>query len=188
MKTVKILAISDINDVEWNGGTGDADVLVSCGDVADEIIVQAAEAWHCERLFAVKGNHDRSGSFEEPVEDLYLQMREHEDVTFGGFNGSWQYKPRGNYLHTQEEAEALLSSFPPVDVFVSHNSPRGVHDADDGVHYGFRALNAYVERVQPSILIHGHQHVDAEFWLDQTRVVGVYGYRTLEVGSVTGKM
>ncbi len=53
---------------------------------------------------------------------------EHEGVRFGGLNGSWKYKPRGHFLYEQGEAESLLATLPPVDILLSHNSPRGIHD------------------------------------------------------------
>ena len=62
----------------------------------------------------------------------------------GGLNGCWQYKPRGPFLYYQEEAEAFLADFPAVDIFISHNSPRRVHDREDEVHTGFNALNSYI--------------------------------------------
>jgi hypothetical protein len=33
---------------------------------------------------------------------------------------------------------------------------------------------------KPRILIHGHQHVNWESELGDTRVIGVYGHRTIE--------
>ena len=42
-----------------------------------------------------------------------------------------KYKPRGHYLFEDSEVEQQLLTFPPVDVFVAHNSPRCVHDRDD---------------------------------------------------------
>ena len=35
---MKILAIADIDDFHWNYGSGQADVLLSCGDVSDQVI------------------------------------------------------------------------------------------------------------------------------------------------------
>lgn len=67
--------IADIDDFNWSHGSGQADVLVACGDVCD-----------------------------------------------------------------QAEVSDMLAGFPPVDVFIAHNSPRGVHDRDDEIHTGFDAL------------------------------------------------
>ena len=31
-------------------------------------------------------------------------------LSFGGFQGSWKYKPRGHFLYEQEEARAMLAA------------------------------------------------------------------------------
>jgi Icc-related predicted phosphoesterase len=110
-----------------------------------------------------------------------LQTRELGGLRFGGLNGCLQYKPRGAFLYFQEEVDAFLESFPPVDVFISHNSPRGVHDRDDEVHTGFSGINRYIERVAPRLLLHGHQHNERETLVGQTRVIGIYGWKVIEV-------
>ena len=178
---MRLLVIADIDDIQWRGEAGHADVLVSCGDVCDQLIIQAAEAYECRRIFAVKGNHDLISPFPAPIIDLHLRTEIWGMVSFGGFNGSWKYKPRGHYLYEQDEAAELLGGFPGVDIFVSHNSPRGIHDKDDEIHTGFDALVEYIHRHRPKVLIHGHQHVDSETELAGTRVIGVYGHRVIEV-------
>jgi len=47
--------------------------LLSCGDVPDQVILDAAQAYGCRSVFAVKGNHDGSAPFPEPIVDLHLQ-------------------------------------------------------------------------------------------------------------------
>ena len=178
---MRILAIADIDDLRWKGGVGRADLLISCGDVSDPVILEAAEAYQCPRIFAVKGNHDFPAPFPHPIIDLHLRVETYVGMRFGGFNGSWKYKPRGHYLYEQEEAADLLKGFPPVDIFIAHNSPRGVHDKEDGIHPGFEALRAYIQSARPRLLIHGHQHVDSETQLMGTKVLGVYGHRLIEV-------
>ena len=81
---MKILAIADIDDFHWKHGYGKADVLLSCGDVLDEVILEAAKAYACETIFAVKGNHDISLPFAQPIADLHLRTREHGGLRFGG--------------------------------------------------------------------------------------------------------
>ena len=178
---MKILAIADIDDFHWNHGPGQADVLLSCGDVSDQVILEAANAYNCQVIFAVKGNHDTPERFAKSIVDLHLQTSEYAGFRFGGLNGSWKYKPRGHYLYEQGEVENFLLAFPAVDVFLSHNSPRGIHDKEDGVHYGFDGLNAYLAKAKPKLLIHGHQHVERETVVDETRVLCVYGYKIIEV-------
>jgi len=178
---MKLLVLADIDDLHWKHGEGQADVLLSCGDVSDQVILEAARAYRCNLILAVKGNHDGSAAFAQPIVNLHLQVREHGGVSFGGLKGSWRYKPHGDFLYDQGEVQNLLAIFPPVQIFLSHNSPRGIHDREDEVHYGFEGLNTYIRRAKPKVVIHGHQHVDKESRLDETRVIGVYGHRMIEI-------
>lgn len=178
---MKLLVLADIDELRWQGGRGRADALLALGDLADSVILQAAEAWRTAAVFAVRGNHDSDAPFPPPIFDLHLRTAEFGGLRFGGLNGCWQYKPRGSFLYYQEEAEAFLADFPAVDVFISHNSPRRVHDREDGVHTGFSALNSYVERVAPRLLLHGHQHQERETRVGATRVLGVYGWKVIAI-------
>lgn len=178
---MKILVIADIDELRWKGGSGQANLLISCGDVSDPVILEAANAYQCSQIFAVKGNHDTPTPFPSPIVDLHLHMEMLGGLRFGGFNGSWKYKPRGHYLYEQEEAMDLLKGFPPVDIFVSHNSPRGIHDKEDEIHTGLDALKTYIQSAKPRLLIHGHQHLNVETLFAGTKVLGVYGQRLIEV-------
>ena len=42
---MRILVIADIDDLRWKGGSGHADMLISCGDVSDPVILDAAAAF-----------------------------------------------------------------------------------------------------------------------------------------------
>jgi len=178
---MRILLISDIDEFRWKHGEGQADILLACGDVQDKVIIEAAEAFTCSCIFAVKGNHDTNVPFVKPIVDLHLRVEEAAGLKFGGLNGSWKYKPRGHFLYDQWEIEGFLGSFPPVDILLSHNSPRGIHDQEDEVHFGFEGLNTYILRAKPRLLIHGHQHVNKETQLAQTRIIGVYGHQLIEI-------
>ena len=169
------LVIAD-DDSFIKSQTGErADVLISCGDMLDQVIMQTAQAAQCSHIFAVKGNHDGAGSFPAPILNLHLRTENYGGLLFGGFQGSWKYKPRGHFLYDQGEVESLLAAFPPVDVFVAHNSPRHVHDREDEVHLGFEAFAGYIRRVRPRLFFHGHQHINQETRIGETRVIGVYG-------------
>jgi Icc-related predicted phosphoesterase len=158
-----------------------ADVLISCGDMADPVILQTAQAAQCARVFAVKGNHDGAGPFPASIFDLHLRTESFGGLTFGGFRGSWRYKPRGHFLYDEEEVESLVAAFPAVDVFVAHNSPRHIHDRDDEVHLGFEAFGGYISRVQPRYFIHGHHHINQQTRVGETTVIGVYGQKEFDI-------
>jgi uncharacterized protein len=179
---VKVLILADMHDdFHWSGGELVADLVLSCGDVADALVLEAAQACHCKRIFSVKGNHDTNTVFPDSIEDLHLKRIEFDGLSFGGFNGSWKYKPKGHFLYEQFEASGLLAGFPRVDVFVAHNSPRRVHDKEDETHYGFEAFVTYISEKQPRLFFHGHQHVNRETMVGQTRIIGVFGHRLLEI-------
>jgi Icc-related predicted phosphoesterase len=172
-----LLVIADDEALLTKLPEAQADVLVSCGDLPDQTILRVADHCRCRYILAVKGNHDSSAPFEAPIIDLHLRSHAVRGVTFGGFCGAWKYKTRGNYLFEQPEVESALATFPRVDVFVAHNSPRMVHDREDEVHIGFVAFNSYLARTQPRWLLHGHQHINAESTVGATRVTGTYGHR-----------
>jgi predicted phosphodiesterase len=171
-----ILIIADNDAFAWAGPSQPVDLLVSCGDVYDMQVLSAAKACSATRILAVKGNHDLPGPFPPPIMDLHLHVVTLANgLRVGGFAGSWRYKPRGNFLYSQDEAAALIGRFPPVDILVTHNSPAGVHERDTDIHQGFVALSDYISRHSPRLLIHGHQHANRETLVGCTRVVGVFG-------------
>lgn len=178
---MKLTVIADDEAFAKSMPSEQSEVLVSCGDMDDPVILRTAEAVGCSRAFAVKGNHDSGAPFPDPIIDLHLRTESHGGLIFGGFRGSWRYKPRGHFLYDEDEVGELLAAFPPVDVFVAHNSPRHIHDRDDDVHLGFEAFAAYIDRVQPRLFLHGHQHISRETRVGETRVIGVYGCQTFDV-------
>ena len=181
---MKLLVIADDDLFAKTPTSERADVLISCGDMADQVILQTAQAAQCACIFAVKGNHDGAAPFPASILDLHLRTQSFGGFTFGGFHGSWRYKPRGHFLYEQDEVADLVAAFPPVDVFVAHNSPRHIHDRDDKVHLGFEAFGSYIRRVKPRLFFHGHQHISQETRIGETRVIGVYGRQTFDIQAV----
>src|SRR4051812_31260249 len=157
-KKLTFLIIADDESVIRTLPAQSADILISCGDLPHETILAVAQKCHCSEILAVKGNHDSSAPFRPPIRDLHLKTFDYQRLRFGGFCGSWKYKPKGNYLFEQNEVESQLENFPHVNFFIAHNSPRGVHDREDDVHLGFTAFNKYLKRVAPVYFFHGHQH------------------------------
>ncbi len=180
-KSMTLLVIADDEGVLSKLPDVAAEVLVSCGDLPDHVILDAAKRCCCRHILAVKGNHDGSGAFPAPILNLHLQTRAVRGITFGGFAGAWKYKPRGNYLFEQSEVQTALAEFPGVNVFVAHNSPRTIHDREDEVHSGFTAFNSYMARTNPRWLLHGHQHLNVESSVGITCVIGTYGHRFIVI-------
>jgi uncharacterized protein len=193
---MNLLGLADDDGVRHDLTAQPVDLVLSLGDVADLVILEAVKQPQCRCIFAVKGNHDGGGPFPPPIINLHLVVQILDGVPFGGFNGSWRYKPRGHYLYEQEEAERLLAGFPAVDVFGAHNSPRNVHERDTEVHVGFEAFSRYIDRAQPRLFIHGHQHVNQDTLIGRTQVMGSLAsgafkcdcrYRASGISPVTGR-
>jgi predicted phosphodiesterase len=72
---MRLFVIADIEDLRWKHGVGEADILRSCGDVSDHVIMEAADAFKCHAIFAVKGNHDSADPFPEPIVDLHRSSK-----------------------------------------------------------------------------------------------------------------
>jgi Icc-related predicted phosphoesterase len=172
-----------MDDLHWRHGMGKADLILSCGDVYDQVILEAANAFNCPKIFAVRGNHDPDANtpFPAPIIDLHMTVQTFSGFTFGGLNGSWRYKSKGPFLHDQIKVCKYMSAFPAVDVLITHNSPRGIHDRDDGIHEGFDGLTNYIIEHKPKYLFHGHQHREQESLCDATRVICVYGWKEMDV-------
>src|SRR5437016_620654 len=113
---MRLLVIADEIPTKSDLLGAHADVLVSCGDLMDEEILLVAGRHRCAKILAVKGNHDSSAGFPNPIQDLHCTTQTYGNVIFGGFNGCIKYKPRGNYIYDQIGVEEKLREFPRVDV------------------------------------------------------------------------
>jgi uncharacterized protein len=178
---MKILAIAD-DDFEVGKIEGiRPDVLLTLGDLHDVTLSRAIDHYCPDVTFGVRGNHDVERPFPPGVIDLHCRVEEYGGLQFTGFSGSWKYKDQGHHMFEQNEVATMLADHPPADIFIAHNSPSGMHERDTGIHQGFKAFNAYIERCQPDWFLHGHQHCEDVTVQGQTQVIGVYGERVLEV-------
>ena len=181
---LNIIAIADddflVGHIEPNA---EVDILISLGDLYDVTLQKAIDLYAPEHVIAIRGNHCVADEFPIPTIDLHLQTIELFGLTFGGFAGSWQYKKVGNHMYTQDEARQLLENFPAVDVFIAHNSPRGIHECDTSIHQGFDAFIEYIDRAQPAYFLHGHQHCREVSYRGNTCIMGVYGEKSLQIPS-----
>lgn len=161
--------------------TFDLNIMICLGDLYDSTLTRAIDTFAPDYAIGIRGNHCIRAPFPQPIVDLHLKTIEIEGITFGGFQGSWQYKSKGDFMYSQSEVADLLKDFPPVDVFIAHNSPRNIHERDTGIHQGFDAFLEYIERVQPSYFFHGHQHCNKVTQYGKTQIIGVYGEKSLKL-------
>lgn len=173
---MKILCVSDTVMPQLESAANlrrrynDIDLVISCGDMPSvylEFIISVLN----KPLFYVRGNHDEAYSEKPPGgEDLQGKVVTYKGLTFAGLEGSMKYN-RGKIQYTEMEMMAMVVQFGPkikfhqlrngndrVDFLITHSPPRGIHDAQDLPHTGFKAMLRFLEWYRPRYMLHGHVH------------------------------
>lgn len=212
---MKLLTISDVElgliySPHVKQRFGDADVILSCGDLSYsylEYIISMLD----KPLYFVRGNH--ANQAEETVAgikrapgggiDLHRRTLNCDGLLLAGIEGCGQYN-YGPYQYSQNEMWLWAFSLVPglfmnylrygryLDVFITHAAPAGIHDMDDLPHRGIKAFN-WLDRVfKPKFHFHGHIHIyrnNANISTDyyQTKVVNTYGYKETHITIPTKK-
>jgi len=72
-----------------------------------------------------------------------------------------------------------------LDIFMTHASPRHIHDHEDPCHVGFECFNWFLQKFKPAYMIHGHIHLydmreerTGKYW--DTTVVNAYAHCIIE--------
>jgi Icc-related predicted phosphoesterase len=155
------------------------DLIITLGDLERTDIIGLEQVKHIPKI-GVYGNHCFPGYMEElGIHDMHMHTWSFNGLTFGGFEGCVRYKNNPHVkMYTQEEAVALMSHFPYVDVLITHCPPFGINDNNDPAHVGFHALRTYVEEKQPKYLLHGHTYPTEETLVSQflnTKINYIHG-------------
>ena len=88
-----ILAIADHESFTWAGPSRPADLVVSCGDVSDSLILGAAAACSATHVVAVKGNHDSAAPFPPPIAGQNLPSSTHHSGAACGYISEGKVAP-----------------------------------------------------------------------------------------------
>ncbi len=167
---MKILAISDDESKAlWDyynpDRVKDVDVIVSCGDLRAEYLEFLVTMTGLPLLY-VPGNHDRQ-YVEHPPEgciNIDGKVVTVGGVRFVGFGGSRKYS-NGKYMYTEDQMRTKICKAKPkiiknggVDILVTHAACLDFGDMEDYPHRGFACFNEFLERVHPSVMLHGHVH------------------------------
>lgn len=180
---MKLLLLSDlqgINYEDWRNllsmDSVQYDATILLGDIEDLLLKSIKEHLSKKPLFGILGNHDYEGDLEYfEIENVHGREITMGDMRFAGLKGSVRYKAGDFPMLTQNEASLYCRSFDDVDILISHNSPKGIHDKPDIAHEGFEGLLEYIRDHQPKYAIHGHQHMNISTWVGETQVIGIYG-------------
>jgi len=107
---------------------------------------------------------DKSLQFKDPVTGKMTPL------LIAGASGSVEYN-KGLDQYTELQMKRHLRRMIPsliknkikygryLDIFLTHASPRHIHDKEDPCHKGFECFNWFIEKFKPSYLIHGHIHL-----------------------------
>ncbi len=91
-------------------------------------------------------------------------------LLIAGVSGSLRYN-NGDDQYTEKQMYWQLLQLAPkmiwnkirygrcCDIFLTHASPRHIHDKEDQCHKGFECFNWFIEKFKPAMLIHGHIHL-----------------------------
>lgn len=191
---------------------GSVDLILACGDLPYyylEYIVSRLDV----PLYYVHGNHDKvieqwRSNLETPAGNLgsvlswavnlHVRRANHQGLLLAGLEGCRQYNPGAPFQYTEAQvnrqvlllsAQLLLNKARYgryLDILITHAPPRGIHDAEDLPHQGFESYLRLLQRFQPLLMIHGHQHIynrclPTETTYEGTRVLNTYGYRVIEL-------
>lgn len=199
---MKILALSDkvvpfIHSEEVKDTYGAADLVLGCGDLPAKYLEFVLTVLNVPLVY-VPGNHDKDDLRVPGGLPADGRMVEVLGLRILGLGGSPRYKRRGRHQYTEGEMSARALSFAPwliwarlrarraFDILLTHAPPRGIHDADDPAHVGFKSFLRLMRWARPRLMVHGHTHVvrnlePTETRYADTRVVNVYPYRELEL-------
>ena len=138
------------------------DIVLMLGDISrqtSERICRSADKNRIRVLY-VLGNHDDRGQLDSIPNAVNVDGRVMDVccMRFGGAAGGPRYKRGTQVMRTQEEMDALLDTLPPCGILLTHDGPYHLF-RDDVPHEGFRGIDRYLKKKQPSLLLYGHQHV-----------------------------
>ena len=91
-------------------------------------------------------------------------------LLIAGLSGSMRYNKGEDQFTERQMLWQILKLAPKLiwnkihygrycDIFLTHASPRHIHDREDPCHKGFVSFNWFIDRFKPAMLIHGHIHL-----------------------------
>ena len=108
-------------------------------------------------------------------------------LLIAGMSGSSKYN-NGACQYTDSEMKAKLLKLVPrliwnkirygrcLDIFLTHATPRHIHDHEDPCHIGFDSFNWFLQKFKPALMIHGHIHL---YDMREERIGTYYGTKII---------
>lgn len=104
------------------------------------------------------------------AEYLGFKVKKTENLLIAGVSGSIRYNKGKNQYTDREMKLKLIKMIPALlfnklrygrflDIFLTHATPKNIHDKEDPCHQGFRCFRWFLKRFKPKYMIHGHIHL-----------------------------
>lgn len=111
-------------------------------------------------------NHGVGGDFI----DGYIKKDLSTGLLIGGLGGAMRYNNQENQFTDFQMYLRIFKMIPKllynrirwgrfIDILITHAPPRGINDADDICHTGFKAFLWFMRKFKPRYLLHGHIHL-----------------------------
>lgn len=189
---MKLLAVSDTVMLQMENAAhlrrryNDVSLLVSCGDMPAVYLEFITSVLNVPLVY-VRGNHDARYAEAPPGgDDLHRRLRMYGGLSFYGLEGClWYSGEPVQYTESEMMRMVLASSLrlllrrlrrgSAMDVLVTHSPLRGIHDAEDRPHQGYKSLVRFVRWMRPRYMLHGHVHT----YDRRTTVVTQFGPTTI---------
>lgn len=120
-------------------------------------------------------------------------------LLIAGVSGSLKYNKGLNQYSDAEMKFKLIKLIPKLmrnkrkygkylDIFMTHASPRHIHDHEDPCHKGFECYNWFLQKFKPTYMVHGHIHLydlreERVGKYFDTTVVNAYSHYVIELPS-----
>ncbi|MFD2673080.1 metallophosphoesterase family protein [Marinicrinis sediminis] len=192
---MKILVVADEESTYiWDHFERDRfkeiELIISCGDLKAAYLSYLVTMINAPLMY-VHGNHDDyERTPPEGCESIEGKMTNFKGIRILGVGGSQRYS-NGNWQFTEKQMKNRLRKLAPrlwyhrgVDLLVTHAPAYQIGDGTDPCHRGFQCFQTFVEKYQPSYMIHGHQHLNYGrnkriHSLGSTQIINGFGYYIL---------
>ena len=203
---MRILAVADESarkyyDFYRPGILDEFDLIIGCGDLSREYLEFLVTLAHCPLIY-IHGNHDEAFVENPPEGCICIEdtIFEYQGIRFLGLGGSYRYKKEGTYLYTEGQMKfRILKLLPKLvfkkgfDVLVSHAPPYSFGDQEHLPHRGFHCFEDLLIEYRPSIMLHGHIHLNYGYKIPQqyqyqnTTIYNAYEYCIIEIKNNKGE-
>ncbi len=188
---MRILAIADVEskfiyDFFNPNNFKDIDLVIAAGDLNRHYLSYVATVIPVPLLY-IYGNHDGKLLYEPPGGCICIdnEVYEYKGLRIAGLGGCMRYTG-GTFQYTEKQMKSRIKKNwlkyrKGIDILVTHSPALGLGDGHDRAHVGFQCFLDLMEKYEPQLMIHGHQHkcyghFEKKHHHHQTTIVNAYDY------------